>query len=101
MQKIYLKCNELPRCDVLVAGGGSAGVAAAVSAARSGAKTILIEKNTFLGGLATGGLVTPMMKNALNAKKSLTKGIFLEITKRLAEAGGGARFKDGNPGWFK
>ena len=100
MQKIYLKCNELPRCDVLVAGGGSAGVAAAVSAARSGAKTILIEKNTFLGGLATGGLVTPMMKNALNAKKSLTKGIFLEITKRLAKAGGGARFKDGNPGWF-
>jgi len=45
------------QCDVLVAGGGSAGVAAAVSAARSGAKTILIEKNGSLGGIVSSSLV--------------------------------------------
>ena len=98
--KLELSYKELPSCDVLVAGGGSAGVGAAVSAAKTGAKTVLIEKNTFLGGVATGGLVTPMMKNALDAQNILTKGIFLEVCNRLVEAGGGATFKDGNPGWF-
>ena len=43
--------------DVAVVGGGIAGVAAAVQAARSGQKTVLIEKNILLGGLATSGLV--------------------------------------------
>ncbi len=105
MNKLELNYKELGSYDVLVAGGGSAGVAAAVSAARSGAKTVLIEKSTFLGGMATGALVTPMMKNALDAYKGngslpLTKGLFLEICKSLVKAGGGATFKDGNPGWF-
>lgn len=105
MPTLELKYKELEQCDVLVAGGGSAGVSAAVSAARSGAKTVLIEKSTFLGGMATGALVTPMMKNALDASKnkvtlSLTKGLFLEVCDRLVKAGGGAAFKDGNPGWF-
>jgi len=40
--------------DVLVCGGGVAGLAAAVAAARSGAKTLLIERAGFLGGTATG-----------------------------------------------
>jgi len=100
MNTINLPYNDLPPYDVLVAGGGSAGVAAAVSAARSGAKTVLIEKSTFLGGMATGALVTPMMKNALDSANILTKGIFTEVCERLVKAGGGARFKDGNPGWF-
>ena len=43
--------------DVLVAGGGVAGVAAALSAARAGAKTLLIEREYMLGGLATAGLI--------------------------------------------
>jgi len=42
------------RVDVLVCGGGVAGIAAAVSAARQGAKTLLIERAGFLGGTATG-----------------------------------------------
>jgi hypothetical protein len=45
------------RCDVLVVGGGPAGVAAAVAAARQGARTILMERHNHLGGLSTGGLV--------------------------------------------
>jgi len=44
-------------CEVLVAGGGSAGLAAAVSAAKSGAKTILVDRYGFLGGMGTAALV--------------------------------------------
>lgn len=94
MTKRELNYKELPPCDVLVAGGGSAGVASSISSSRAGAKTILLEKSTFLGGMATGALVTPMMKNISE------KGLLLEACNRLAKAGGGATFKDGNPGWF-
>ena len=45
-------------CDVLVCGGGFAGIAAALSAARSGKRVILLEKTYTLGGLGTAGLVT-------------------------------------------
>ena len=43
--------------DVVVAGGGSAGIAAAVAAARTGASTILVERYGFLGGTVISGLV--------------------------------------------
>ena len=45
-------------CDVVVVGGGPGGIGAAVSAARNGADTILIERYGYLGGMGTGGLVT-------------------------------------------
>src|ERR671932_2595441 len=44
-------------CDVLVVGGGPAGLTAAVAPAREGADTVLVERYGHLGGLATGGLV--------------------------------------------
>jgi len=44
-------------CDVLVAGGGSAGIAAAIMAARAGAETLLIERGGMLGGMGTAALV--------------------------------------------
>ncbi len=44
--------------DVVVVGGGIAGIAAAVSAARNGMKTLLMEKSIVLGGLATAGLIS-------------------------------------------
>ena len=59
--KVCVKEKELPildQCDVAVIGGGVAGIAAALSAARQGAKVILVEKQCVLGGLATSGLVT-------------------------------------------
>ncbi len=50
--------------DVLVAGGGPAGVAAAVNAARAGARTLILERYGRLGGAATTGLVGPLMGGA-------------------------------------
>jgi hypothetical protein len=44
-------------CDVLVTGGGSAGIAAAVAASRKGASVVLLEKNGFIGGKATAAYV--------------------------------------------
>lgn len=44
--------------DVVVCGGGVAGIASALASARAGAKTVLLEKSYVLGGLATAGLVT-------------------------------------------
>src|SRR3546814_17768759 len=46
--------------DVVVCGGGPAGLIAAVAAARGGAKTLLIERYGFLGGMSTSALVTPI-----------------------------------------
>ncbi len=45
-------------CDVLVAGGGIAGISSALAAARNGAKVVLVEKQCALGGLATLGMIT-------------------------------------------
>ncbi|MFB3816982.1 MAG: FAD-dependent oxidoreductase [Candidatus Methylomirabilales bacterium] len=71
MGVIVEPAREVPvvaETDVLVCGGGVAGVAAAVAAARRGAKVLLLERYGFLGGLATGALVitTPPLDNGLN-----------------------------------
>ena len=47
----------LDQVDVLVAGAGVSGCAAAVAAARAGARTMLLERNGALGGVATVGLM--------------------------------------------
>lgn len=52
--------------DVCVCGGGSAGTAAAISAAKNGAKTILIERGIALGGLQTLGCVYPCMSTLID-----------------------------------
>jgi len=52
------KTEIVKECDVLVAGGGIGGIAAALSAARNGARVLLVEREYLLGGLATLGLIT-------------------------------------------
>ena len=59
---IYKKAIDAEQaCDVLVVGGGPAGVCAAVSAARQGVKTILVERFGVLGGMMTAGHVDPIL----------------------------------------
>lgn len=70
--------------DVVVLGGGPAGVCAAVSAARKGMKTLIVESTSALGGMATGGLVGPFMTNFdRDGNKETVKGLFSEIVERL------------------
>ena len=86
--------------DIIVIGGGISGVSAAVSASKQGAKVLIVEKNTYLGGTATGALVTPMMKNALKSGENLSSGFYTELLNELSKTGNSAIFKDNNPGWF-
>ena len=60
--------------DVVVCGGGPAGFIAAIAAARSGAKTAVVEQYGFLGGMATMGLVTPLSVFTYNSEKAVFHG---------------------------
>ena len=53
--------------DVVIVGGGTAGVACAFTSGKLGLKTLLVESNTFLGGTITSSLVIPAMKTSENA----------------------------------
>ena len=64
--------------DVVIVGGGCAGVVAAIASARSGAETLLIEKTGVVGGTATNGLVGPFMTCFdPDGKQQIIKGIFI------------------------
>ena len=65
--------------DVIVVGGGVAGVAAAVSASREGSRVLLIEKSFNLGGLATGGLISWYEPLCDGAGKQIIYGIAEEL----------------------
>lgn len=62
------KTRVVADVDLLVCGGGFAGVSAAISAAKTGSKVLLLEKYGFLGGLVTAALVitTPPLNNGIN-----------------------------------
>lgn len=75
---------------VLVCGGGFAGVAAAVCAARNGARVLMVERYGFLGGLVTGGLVitTPPLDNGINrevAERLRQRRVYAPLQKPGAE----------------
>lgn len=75
--------------DVLVAGGGLGGVSAAVAAARAGAKTLLVERNGFLGGVATAGCCCSVFNCFYTPSHELVvKGNALEFVDELAHAEG-------------
>ena len=69
--------------DVTVVGGGPAGVAAAVAAARNGAKTALIERYGHLGGMATGGLVILIPFLTDGTRRQILAGLLQEMIDRL------------------
>lgn len=82
--------KEIPisgRYDVAVIGGGPAGIGAAIAAAEQGAKTVLIERFGFLGGMATAGYVNPMSEFAYNGRR-ITGGIPWRFAEALCIEGG-------------
>jgi len=84
---------NIPVCDdkydVIVIGGGPAGIAAAIASARQGEKTILVERYGCVGGMATVGLVGPFMDcYDVNGEKQTVKGILKEIVDRMISEGG-------------
>jgi len=82
--------HELPvlrEVDVIVVGGGPGGTAAAVTAARNGARTLLVERYGHLGGMATGGLVNIIPNLAdINGKQGIG-GFCQELITRLKARG--------------
>ncbi|MGH4120212.1 FAD-dependent oxidoreductase [Clostridium sp.] len=77
--------------DVIIIGGGTAGALAAIASGRMGMKTLLIESNGYVGGTATGGIVSPMMSNH---KDDYISDLNNEIILKLKETG------DGFGNWF-
>jgi hypothetical protein len=80
-------------CDVLVVGGGAAGIAAATAAGRSGARTILLERYGFLGGLASAAWVGTIcglyLRDTQGAEATPVSGGFAqEFAGRLQTASG-------------
>ncbi len=78
----------MERADIIVIGGGTAGCAAAVAAARAGCETLLIEHCGYLGGWATVALVNPFMSHRASDGKQLVGGLYDEIRDRLSKCGG-------------
>ena len=72
--------------DVVVVGGGSAGVAAAVSAARNGASVTLVERYGCLGGMASGGMVL-VLDDMVNGREVTVRGLCAEYINRLNKLG--------------
>lgn len=74
--------------DVLVVGGGSAGTIAGIQAGRAGAKTLLMERSSFLGGMTTrGGVCFPGLFDAWG--KQIIAGIGWELVKECVDLDGG------------
>ena len=76
----------MKKYDLIVVGGGFAGVAAALAAARAGVKVLMVEKSNCLGGAAVNCLVNPFMpyRTQMDGRwVDLSAGIFKEIHSRL------------------
>ena len=87
--------------DVVVVGGGPAGLAAAVSSSRGGASTLLIERYGFLGGMGTAGGVTNfagLYGRRRGVLQQLVRGVVDELLKRIHGLGGLNAPQDGLQG---
>jgi hypothetical protein len=80
-----MRIAQRRECDVLVCGGGSAGLGAAVAAARNGAKTILLERHGHCGGICVSSLVHTFdgARNCRDYSQFVVGGIPREVIERL------------------
>lgn len=79
-------------CDVLVCGGGFAGISAALAAARQGKKVILLEKQFMLGGLGTAGLITIYLPLCDGMGRQVSFGIAEELLRASISMGAEDRY---------
>lgn len=90
-KKIIEPSREIKICrevDVIVVGGGPGGIGSAISAARNGAETVLIERYGHLGGMATGGLVNIIPNLSDISGRQVIFGLNQELIDRLDVRGG-------------
>ncbi len=80
--------NNSISCDVLVCGAGPAGFCAAIAAARNGADTVILDKETGPGGAIVWSLVTPLMTFHAASGQQVIKGIAEELVNDTVKAGG-------------
>lgn len=85
--------------QVLIGGGGTAGVVAALAASRAGAEVLIVEQLGLLGGTQAAAWVTPMMPNKI-LEENLTHGINDEILHRAARIDPPPTEKSGDLLWF-
>lgn len=83
--------------DVVIVGGGTAGVACAYTSSKLGLKTLLIEKSDVLGGAITQGLVVPCMQTN---DKGINNDFYNDLIKYSSEYNAQITYSDGNQGWF-
>ena len=89
--KVIQPQRQLPlltETDVLIVGGGSAGIVAAIAARRAGAKVTVVERYGHFGGLWTGGLVLTILGHIAIGPKQVCQGIGEEIMRRLDKMDG-------------
>lgn len=96
--------NDVPICgkyDIIVAGGGVAGIAAALVASREGKNVLLIEKTINLGGLATIGLINLFVPMCNGRGVQIIKGMadeFLQMSRKYSWDNMPDEWKNGDPG---
>lgn len=89
-----LETKVSAECDVLVCGGGFAGISAALAAARQGKQVILLEKQYILGGLGTAGLVTIYLPLCDGVGRQVSFGIAEELFRLSISMGHEGRYPD-------
>ena len=93
--KETLETKVMSSCDVLVCGGGFAGISAALAAARHGKKVTMLERQYMLGGLGTAGLITIYLPLCDGCGKQVSYGIAEELF-RLSISMGAEAFYPSN-----